>query len=134
METKSLLEAIPAAQPVDVGVLAHAVEVMQDCAAVTSACAAAMLGGGHAGQFDAAIANDLDCADVVTTTMRVLIRRSGPGTTLLITQLEACLVACEQSNQLCAPHAGHHDHCRVCSQATTRCAEVCRQLLQSLRR
>ena len=31
-----------------------------------------------------------------------------------------------------AKHAHHHDHCRMCSQATQKCAEASRQVLQGL--
>jgi hypothetical protein len=130
---RTLLESIPAAAPIDVETLAAAIEVLQDCAAATSACSAAMLGAGHADKFTSAIARDLDCADVANTTLRVLIRRSGTGRALLTTQLEACLVACEQSNELCGPHAHHHEHCKACSEATKRCADQCRKLLLALR-
>jgi len=69
---------------------------------------------------------------VAAATRRVLTRDTGPDTALLSAQLEACLVACERSHELCSQHAEHHEHCRLCSEATARCAEVCRQVLSML--
>ena len=93
-----------------------------------------MLAEADVDHFASAIIRDMDCADVVATTLRVLMRRSHPGTALLSAQLEACLVACEQSYELCAPHASHHDHCQICATATQRCVQTCRELLSSLHR
>jgi hypothetical protein len=78
-----------------------------------------------------AIIRDLNCADVVAVTRRVLT--GGNDGALLSSQLEACVMACEHSAELCAKHAGHHEHCRLCSQATRECAEACRQALRELR-
>jgi hypothetical protein len=77
-----------------------------------------------------AIIRDINCVDVVSTTRRVLTR--GSDVTLLSAQLEACVMACEHSMELCARHAAHHEHCRLCSQATRMCADACRQVLRGL--
>jgi hypothetical protein len=58
-----------------------------------------------------AVGCDMDCADVVQATVRVLLRANGPDSGLLSAQLEACLVACERGNELCSTFAGQHEHC-----------------------
>jgi hypothetical protein len=131
LNTQELLRTVPASTSVDSGLLAAVVDALQDCEEAVTACAAAMLGASSTGLL-AAVGSDTDCADVAATTRRVLIRSGGPDGSLMSAQLEACLVACERSNDLCSPHAGHHDHCRLCSTATRQCAELCRRLIAAL--
>jgi hypothetical protein len=99
---------------------------------VVTACAAAMLTESDLAQLVPAVARDMDCADVAEVTCRVLTRGTGPDSALLGAQLESCVVACERSHELCSKHAQHHAHCRMCSEATYRCAEACRQALNAL--
>lgn len=129
--TQELLRTVPAGTSVDSGLLAAVVDALQECEDAVTACAAAMLGESDTGLL-AAVGRDTDCADVAATTRRVLIRSGGPDGSLMSAQLEACLLACERSLQLCGPHAGHHDHCRLCSTATRECAELCRRLIAAL--
>jgi hypothetical protein len=110
--------------------LAAAVDAMLECEEAVTACAAAMVAGDDVRELQEAIIRDLNCADVVAATRRTVSR--GSDIALLSSQLEACVLACEHSSELCAKHAHHHDHCRLCSQATLRCAEACRQILQGL--
>ncbi len=112
--------------------LAAAAEALQDCAEAVTACSAAMLTEPDREQLSAAVARDMDCADVVETTRRVLTRGVGPDSALISAQLEACVVACERSYELCSQHAHHHEHCRICADATRRCADMCRQAMSAL--
>lgn len=133
LDSKTLIESIGTNESTLSGVaLAVAMETLRDCEQATVACSTAMLALSDAGPFAGAVARDLDCADVVAATLRVLVRRSGDGAALLGAQLEACLVACERSNEVCATHACHHEHCRICSEATRRAAETCKELLETL--
>ncbi|WP_432826458.1 four-helix bundle copper-binding protein [Dactylosporangium sp. CA-092794] len=110
--------------------LAAAIDAMAECEEAVTACAAAMVTEDDVQALREAITRDLNCADVVAATRRVLAR--GSDAALLSSQLEACLAACEHSAELCARHSHHHEHCRMCSQATLRCAEACRQVLHGL--
>lgn len=112
--------------------LAAAVDALQDCAEAVTVCAAAMLTEPDREQLSSAVGRDMDCADVVEATRRVLTRATGPDSALLSAQLEACLLACERSHEMCSPHAMHHLHCRICSEATRRCADMCRDVLKAL--
>jgi hypothetical protein len=114
--------------------LAPVVDAMQDCAAAVTACAAAMLTEDDRADLASAVSRDLDCADVVAATLAVLTRGNGPDSSLISAQVEACLVSCERSHELCRQHAHHHTHCRICSDATRRCAEACRTVLRALHR
>ncbi|MGI5175163.1 four-helix bundle copper-binding protein [Dactylosporangium sp. CA-152071] len=110
--------------------LAAVIDAMAACEEAVTACAAAMVAEDDVQVLQDAIIRDLNCADVVTSARRVVSR--GGDATLLGLLLEACVMACEHSAELCAKHAHHHDHCRLCSEATLRCAEACREVLHGL--
>ncbi|WP_238008505.1 four-helix bundle copper-binding protein [Dactylosporangium sp. AC04546] len=110
--------------------LAAVIDAMAACEEAVTACAAAMVAEDDVQVLQDAINRDLDCADVVAAARRVVSR--GGDVALLGPLLEACVTACEHSARLCAAHAHHHDHCRLCSQATSRCAQMCRDVLQGL--
>ncbi|MGI5471888.1 hypothetical protein [Streptomyces sp. CA-132043] len=131
LQTRELFDTMAAKGGFDSAVLADAVDVLQECEEAVMACATGMLAGSDAAQTSG-IGRDLDCADVAGTTRRVLTRSGGPDDTLVRTQLEACVVACERSNEVCGAQAGHHAHCRICAETTRRCAEMCRRLLGTL--
>ncbi|GAA0727051.1 four-helix bundle copper-binding protein [Dactylosporangium roseum] len=110
--------------------LASVIDAMAACEEAATACAAAMVAEDDVRVLQDAIIRDLNCADVVAAARRVVSR--GADAALLGSLLEACVAACEHSAELCGRHAHHHDHCRICSQATSRCAEACRAILRGL--
>lgn len=131
-QTRELFDAMTAKTKLDVDLLSRAVDTLQNCEEAVAACAMGMLGEQDALQLAPAISRDLDCADVVGVTRHVLTRGSGPDARLLKAQFEACMVACERSHELCSRHAAHHTHCRICSEATSACLDVCREVMAAL--
>jgi hypothetical protein len=132
-ETPKLLNTMIAKAGLGSEVLTSAVDVLQECVDAVTACAMGMLAEPCASEMAPAISRDLDTADLAGVTRRVLTRGSGPDNSLISAQLEACLLACERSYELCSQHAAHHAHCQMCSQATRRCADMCREVLGELR-
>lgn len=131
-QTRELFASMTAQPWMSSEALAGTVDALQSVEEVVTACAMGMLAEEEAPELRVAVSRDLDCADVVEATRRVLTRGSGPDSRLLRAQLEACVIACERSFEECSRHAEHHTHCRLCSQATRRCADACRQALGSL--
>jgi hypothetical protein len=131
--TRQVLDTITVGIRPQVGseTLAAAIGAMLECEEAVNACAAAMVTEDDVRDLRDAIIGDMNCADVVAVTRRMLSRANDGA--LLGAQLEACVMACEHSAELCGKHAGHHEHCRLCSDATRRCAEACRQVLRELR-
>ncbi|UNO42283.1 hypothetical protein [Streptomyces sp. MST-110588] len=111
------------------GVLEESVAALRECEEAVTVCAAAMLTEGEPEQMREAVSRDVDCADVLTATRRVLARAGGGDVGVLAAQLNACAVACERSNELCSQHADHLEHCRVCAEATGKAAEACRRIM-----
>ena len=110
--------------------MAVAIDAMLECEEAINVCAAGMVIEDDVRDLREAIIRDMNCADVVGATRRVLTR--GVDSALLSSQLEACMIACEDSAEQCAMHASDHEHCRMCSEATRKCAEACRQVLRGL--
>ncbi|MEV6949273.1 hypothetical protein AB0N07_46695 [Streptomyces sp. NPDC051172] len=133
LQTRELLDSITTAGPLGNEVLARAVDVLADCEQAATACAAGMLAAKDADELRAAISQDQDCADITAVTRRVLTRGSSHDPALLTAQVEACLIACRRSHELCGQHAQHHEHCRICSDAAGKAADACREILVAVR-
>lgn len=108
------------------------VEACFECAQACTACADACLGEDSVADLTECIRTDLDCADVCDTTGRVLSRQTGFDAGVARAVLEACAQMCKRCGDICAEHAGMHEHCRVCAEACRRCEQACRDLLSSL--
>ena len=131
--THALFESLDNHSPLKTELLAHAADSLAACEQATTACATGMLAARDVGTLRAAVNTDLDCADVAAATRRILTRGTDADSALLAAQFEACRVACERSNEVCAQHVTHREHCRICAQATEQTAEVCREVLSNLR-
>ncbi|WP_435225608.1 hypothetical protein [Streptomyces sp. Tue6028] len=133
LQTRELIDSVTTSSPLNHEILAKALDVLAECEEAVTACATGMLAEKDADDLRTAINQDLDCADVTTATRRVLTRGSSHDPALLSAQVEACLIACQRSHDQCAQHAQHHDHCRICAEATSRAADACREVLAAVR-
>lgn len=111
--------------------LARAVETLNECAAICTACADACLAEQHVQQLVRCIRLNLDCADICRTTNAVLARLNEPDPNVLRSLLQTCQAICESCGSECEQHAQMHEHCRVCAESCRHCEESCRQLLSS---
>lgn len=132
LDSRELFDSITMDTDIDRDCWSSAITALGNCQETVTACAGAMVM--LADDLGGAVLRDLDCADVVQATARVLSRATEMDHTLLSAQLEACVMACERSHELCGRHAEHHSHCRLCSAATKQCADACRTLLASVHR
>jgi hypothetical protein len=128
---QEMLRTHPQAITVDQGALEACIRACYDCAQSCTICADACLGEAMVADLVRCIRLNLDCADVCQATGQLLSRQTAADWSLLRSQLEACLVACEVCGDECEQHAAMHEHCRVCAEACANCAEACRQLLDS---
>jgi hypothetical protein len=131
-QTRELLDALALSLRPEVSSdsLAAAVDAMLECEEAVTLCATGMVAEDDVSRMRDAIHHDMNCADILGVTRRLLTR--GSTSVLLATQLEACVMACERSIELCGVHASHHEHCRMCVEANGRCAAACRRVLQEL--
>jgi hypothetical protein len=133
MVQRELIESLAGHAAFDSGTLAHVVEALSGCEEAVIACSAGMVAEQDIDRMRASVLRDLECGEVVATTRRLLTRATADDSTLITAQLEACLIACRRSEQQCKLTAAEHEHCRLCTAATHRAAEACRQALEVLR-
>jgi hypothetical protein len=130
---RELIDSLAVHAAVDSGTLASVVDALSGCEEAVIACSAGMVAEQDIDRMRASVLRDLECSEVVATTRRLLTRATAGDSTLITAQLEACLIACRRSEEQCKLTAAEHEHCRLCTAATHRAAEACRQALEVLR-
>ncbi|MDQ4077642.1 MAG: four-helix bundle copper-binding protein [Chloroflexota bacterium] len=118
--------------PVDLNQLAAAITELYNCAQSCTACADACLGEQQIDMLRRCITLCLSCADVCETTGRLASRLTEADWSLLRSQLDSCITACQLCGSECERHAEHHEHCRICAAACRRCEEACNQLREAI--
>jgi hypothetical protein len=131
--TRELIDSLAVHAALDSETLAHLLDVLSSCEQAVTACAAGMLAAQDIERMRSFVLRDLVCGDVVATTRRLLTRAATDDNTLITTQLEACLIACQRSEEHCKLTAAEHEHCRLCTATTHEAAEACRLALKVLR-
>ncbi|MEU7994243.1 four-helix bundle copper-binding protein [Micromonospora sp. NPDC049060] len=130
--TMPMLETYPKSINLDRAKLAAVVEALNTCAQACTACADACLSEDMVAELTKCVRTNLDCADICTTTARVLSRHTGYDANITRALLEACATACKSCGDECAGHAGMHEHCRICAEACRACERACRDLLATM--
>jgi hypothetical protein len=133
MMQRELIESLAGHAAIDSRTLAQVVDALSGCEEAVIACSAGMVAEQDIDRMRASVLRDLECSEVVATTRRLLTRATPDDSTLITAQLEACLIACRRSEEQCKLTAAEHEHCRLCTAATRRAAEACRQALEALR-
>ncbi|MGQ5264741.1 four-helix bundle copper-binding protein [Micromonospora sp. ZYX-F-536] len=130
--TKPMLDTYPKSINLDRAKLAAAIDALNDCAQACTACADACLSEDMVAELTKCIRTDLDCADICTTTARVLSRHTGYDANISRSLLEACATTCKACGDECARHADMHEHCRICAESCRACEKACRDLLATI--
>ena len=130
---RQLLDLKPVSFDIEVGVLAAAIDALNDCAYACIGDTDADLGDPVVAEMVACIRLCMDCADVCSTTARITIRQSSYDPAVLKPLLEACAASCKTSGEECERHALWHEHCRICAQACRRGEQACRELLDAMK-
>ena len=131
--SRQLLDSYPGTLNTDAGVLASTIDALSDCAQACTADADANLAEQNLADMVRCIRLCLDCADICTTTLRVISRQTSYDASVTRAQLEACVASCKSCGDECERHAPHQEHCRTCEQACRRCEQACRELLDALK-
>jgi hypothetical protein len=133
MTTMPMLDTYPKSINLDRTKLAAAIDALIACAEACTACADACLSEDMVADLTKCIRTNLDCADICTTTSRVLSRHTGYDANLSRSLLEACAIACGTCADECGSHADMHEHCRICAEACRSCERACRDLLTAMK-
>ena len=129
---RQMLETFSRTVNVDVGVLAAAIDAMNDCAQACTADNAADLGEHNLADMVRCIRLCLDCTDVCTAAAAVTSRLVDYDPDVLRPLLESCVAICSSCGDECERHAAMMAHCRVCAEACRRCEQACRELVAAL--
>ena len=129
----AMARAWPGQTTIDRNALVACIDACSDCAQACTACADACLAEAQVQTLIRCIRLDLDCADICSTTMRVLTRQTAFDATVARSLLQACVMVCKDCGDECEQHAQHGmEHCRVCAEACRRCEQACQQVLSAL--
>ncbi|MFC3504023.1 four-helix bundle copper-binding protein [Micromonospora krabiensis] len=130
--TSRMLDAYPKSINLDRGKLAAVIDTLNACAEACTACADACLSEDMVAELTKCVRTNLDCADICTTTARVLSRHTGYDANVTRSLLEACATVCKACGDECDRHADRHAHCRVCAEACRDCEQACRDLVAAM--
>lgn len=101
------------------------------CSLVCTTCADACLSEEKSG-LEECIRLDQDCAEICGAVARMIARPGHQDRETLDRLLEACIRACRACAEECGRHAGTMEHCRVCADTCTECADACEAMRGAL--
>jgi hypothetical protein len=131
--TDRMIHSMPTQTPVESSTLAAGIAACFECAQICTACADACLAEGDVAMLRRCIRLNQDCADICTTTGRLLSRQTAFDPILARALIETCATACKQCGDECRQHGEHGmDHCRICAEACQRCYTACIELIEAL--
>ncbi|MEW5804418.1 MAG: four-helix bundle copper-binding protein [bacterium] len=130
---QNMLETHPYKQTVKkyMDKLVAAIDETSMCSQTCVTCADACVGEKDT-MLAACIRLDMDCADICCTTNRLLSRLTETPMNVVRSQLQTCIVACQECGAECNKHAEQYEHCRICADACSRCAQACTDLLAAM--
>jgi hypothetical protein len=124
-----MLKTHPHPWTLDGVTIARCIETCFDGAQSCTNCADACLNESHIQMLRACIRLNLDCADLCTTTGKMLSRQGYADWNVIRATLQACMTACLACAEECEKHAEMHDHCRVCANACRDCEKACQEVM-----
>jgi hypothetical protein len=128
---RELLDAAPV--PIELGAeaVAAAIDASMVAAQACTSCSNSCLAEEAVGEMSRCVALCADCADVCSTTVRVLSRPFSSDHLVIHRQLSACVRTCSNCAEECERHAAHHRHCAICARACRACIHACTALLEA---
>jgi hypothetical protein len=129
---KQMLDSSPRTFDVNEGLMAAAIDALNDCAQACTADVDHDLSEQHVPELVRCIRLCLDCADICAATVAVTSRQTEPDSRVTEPLLEACVAICKSCGDECELHGRMHEHCRVCAEACRRCEQACRDLLAAV--
>ena len=99
------------------------IKTLNDCAEACNFCADACLEEENVAHMISCIRTDRVCAEVCSSTAKILSMSYGPIDELL----RFCVNVCSRCADECSQH--DHEHCKNCAIACTECKEACEKIL-----
>ncbi|MRR10895.1 four-helix bundle copper-binding protein [bacterium] len=126
-----MLEAHPRAAKVDVERYVTTIDTLSACDITCTVCADACLSEPHVQMLARCIELNLDCADLCSTTARLLGRIGFAESEMLRAQLDACGEACRACAEECDRHQDI-EHCSICADMCRSCERACAEMVDSM--
>ncbi|MFG1948685.1 hypothetical protein [Nonomuraea sp. NPDC048826] len=105
---------------------------LQECEEAVTACASVVFTIPNPTDYLFEVRRDMDSAEILPVTRRLLKRQLGSNRELAIAQLNACVIAVQASYDFCVTHADESDEARRCSDATSAAIPVLHRALAYL--
>jgi hypothetical protein len=128
---RDMLEASPVQIDLGLDAVAAAVDACMISAQACTSCANSSLAEDDVAAMRRSIALCDDCADICTTTLRVLSRPFESDRVVTHRMLGACVRMCSDCAEECERHGAHHRHMAICAKACRACARACGELLEA---
>lgn len=128
---EQMLQTHPGTPALNRDALLECIQACFDCAQSCISCADACLGEKDPTPMVRCIRLNQDCADVCSTTGKILSRQTAMELAMARAVLQACMTACKLCGDECERHASRMEHCRVCAEACRRCEQACNRLLSA---
>jgi hypothetical protein len=128
---REMLDAAPGPLEFGADAVAAAIDACMVAVQAGTSCGNSCLAEEDVRELRRCIALCDECADVCSTTLRVLSRPFGADHLVTHRQLTACVKACSNSAEECERHAPHHRHCAICARACRACVHACSALLEA---
>ncbi len=129
---RQMLNTYPHHSRIDAGVLAAAIDALDDCVQACTADVDADLSESDLADMVKCIRLCVHCTDVCAATRGVVSRPAEYDANVTRPLVEACVAICKSCGDECERHAHMHAHCRVCAEACRRCEQACRELLAAI--
>lgn len=128
--TSSFPSEIQVSRPrIDPELLVAAIEACLNCEISCIACTDVCASENQGDELVRCMRLTQDCADVCGVTARLLARLSEADETVVMAQVEACVVATAGCAAECARHALEHHQCLACAESCERCHALCLALI-----
>jgi hypothetical protein len=129
----AMLEAHPYKQTVEeyMDELVTAIHETSKCSKACVICADACLGEKDT-MLTACIRMNNDCADICCVTSNLLSRLTETPMNVVRSQLQTCILACQECSAECNKHVDQYEHCRICTDICSQCAQACNDLLTAM--
>lgn len=95
--------------------------ILEECASACMECARGCLDEDEVKMLVKCIKLDLDCADICSTTARLIQR----GSQVSQQQVGICADICNACGEECEKHAEKMEHCRICAELCRQCEKAC---------
>jgi len=133
MRTQEMLRVHPGKTLLDKEIVESSIQELIEAQQACTVCADSCLSEEEVKMLTRCIQLNLDCADVINTTVRLLSRPATPSLELVKQQLMASITALEACATECQKHS-KMEHCKICMEICRSTKESTQRMLSSIKK